>query len=187
MLVLTILRVLVFAAFVVAVATLVGSWALRTYRLNQFGKTAQLIRRTSDPILRPVERWLVRRGGNPSNAEWWVLGGTVVGGIVVLTLAEWLIGQLAFVSRFGRGGPLAVIKLAFFYAGQVVTIALIVRVVGSWLGATRYTPLMRIVYKLTDWIVEPLRKIVPPIGPIDITPIVAWVLIQLVVSVVARL
>ena len=36
---------------------------------------------------------------------------------------------------------------------------------------------MRAAYALTDWIVEPLRRVIPPIGRFDFTPIVAWILI----------
>jgi YggT family protein len=39
---------------------------------------------------------------------------------------------------------------------------------------------------VTDWVIEPLRKIVPPIGMIDITPIVAWFAIQLLLSGIMR-
>jgi uncharacterized protein YggT (Ycf19 family) len=33
---------------------------------------------------------------------------------------------------------------------------------------------MRPFYWLTDWIVEPLRRIVPQVGRFDLTPIIAW-------------
>jgi YggT family protein len=38
---------------------------------------------------------------------------------------------------------------------------------------------MRPAYVLTDWMVEPLRRVVPPIGMFDLTPLVAWFLILL--------
>ena len=45
---------------------------------------------------------------------------------------------------------------------------------------------MRPAYTLTDWIVEPLRKIVPPFGLVDFTPLVAWVLLQIGLSIILR-
>jgi YggT family protein len=41
---------------------------------------------------------------------------------------------------------------------------------------------MRPVYFLTDWIVEPLRRIIPPLGMIDISPFVAWFVVQILTS-----
>jgi len=33
-------------------------------------------------------------------------------------------------------------------------------------------------YWLTDWIVEPLRRILPPMGQLDFSPLVAWLLLM---------
>ena len=32
---------------------------------------------------------------------------------------------------------------------------------------------------LTDWIVEPIRRILPPLGMIDFSPMVAWLVLSL--------
>ena len=64
--------------------------------------------------------------------------------------------------------------------------ALIARVIGSWVGAGRYSRLLRPAYRITDWIVIPLQRFIPPIGIIDITPIVAWFLLQLVLGLILR-
>jgi uncharacterized protein YggT (Ycf19 family) len=39
---------------------------------------------------------------------------------------------------------------------------------------------MRPAYTLTNWLVEPLRRIIPPFGMIDATPIIAWFLLLIV-------
>jgi hypothetical protein len=75
------------AALVIAI----GSWALTSRRLSPFGWLARTLRSVSDPVLVPVERWLVARGRNPQDAPWWFLGLVVIGGILVLTIGQWLI------------------------------------------------------------------------------------------------
>ncbi|MGH7622515.1 MAG: YggT family protein, partial [Gemmatimonadaceae bacterium] len=35
-------------------------------------------------------------------------------------------------------------------------------------------------YKLTDWIVRPIARVLPPFGMIDFSPIVAYLLIYVV-------
>lgn len=158
-----------------------------TRRVNPFTKTSQTIRRLADPVLEPIEHRLRERGGNPRNAGWWLLGASVVGGILLITLTEWVIVQVARLSMAGAAGPRGIFRLIVYYAAQVVIIALIVRVIGSWFGVGRFGRWMRFAYMLTDWIVEPLRKIVPPIGMIDITPIVAWLLLHIGLSIVLRI
>lgn len=179
---LDLLRYAVFAAFAASAAIALGSWAVRTRRISPFSGAARLIRTLTDPVIHPVERWVHRRGGNPQNAPWWLLGTVVVGGILLITVAQWLVAQLGRVSFAATGGPRGALRLVVYYTGQLVLIALIVRVIASWLGAFRYSRWMRPVYLLTDWIVEPLRRIIPPIGMIDITPLVAWIAIRIVLS-----
>jgi YggT family protein len=136
-------------------------------------------------VLRPLEHWIVGRGGNPQNAEWWLLGGVIVGGILLLSAAGWIADRAAEVSSVSRRrNPLEVVRLLVFYAGQLVSLAIFVRVIGSWVGVGRYNTWMRPAYILTDWIIEPLRKYIPPIGMIDVTPIIAFLIIRMAMFVI---
>ena len=175
------LRLAVFAVFLFAILVALGSWAVTTRRVNPFGGLARLIRSVSDPVLVPLERWMLSRGGNPQNAPWWFLGGVIVGGILVLTLTEWLLRLLSGVAFSVRSGPRATIRMIVLLAGQLVSFALIARVIGSWFGVGRFNRWMRPAYRLTDWMVEPLRRILPPVGMIDFSPLVAWLLLQFIV------
>ena len=173
-----VIRYLVFGVFVYAGAAALGSWAVTTRRISPFGRTAQLVRKTTDPVLVPLERWLLRRGGNPQNAPWWLLGLAIGGGIVVITLAEWLIRLTAGIAGSVQSGPRATIRTIVLLAGQAISLALIVRVIGSWFGATRWTRWMRPFYVLTDWLVNPIKRVLPPVGMFDLSPLVAWLLLQ---------
>jgi YggT family protein len=42
-----------------------------------------------------------------------------------------------------------------------------------------YSPWIRWSFQLTEWFMAPLRRVVPTIGVIDITPIVAYILLRL--------
>jgi YggT family protein len=168
------LRYAVFAVLVLSGAAALGSWAIRTRRINPFGRLGQFVRRTTDPLLAPFETWLLKGGKNPQNAPWWLLGVTVIGGILVLTGAQWVALTVMRSAEAVSAGPRGIARLAVYYATQLIILALIVRVVGSWFGVGRYRGWMRPFYWLTDWIVEPLRRIVPQVGRFDLTPIIAW-------------
>ncbi len=178
MLVLELVRYVVFGVFALSALVALGSWAVRTRRINPFSSLGQTTRKLTDPVLEPIEHWVLKRGGNPQNAGWWLLGISVAGGIVLVTLTQWLAFQMVSIAAAAASGPRGLLRLAVYSAGQLVTFALVARVIGSWFGVGRYNRWMRPAYKLTDWIVEPLRKIVPRMGMIDITPLVAWFLIQ---------
>jgi YggT family protein len=175
------LRFLVFALFLFSALVALANWALHTQRIDTSTALGRFLTTLTDRVLGPVENWQLRRGGNPQNAGWWLLGIAVVGGIVVLTVSEWVLGTIIGLAGAAGRGPRSLIRMIVALAGQLVLIALIVRVIASWFGAGRYNPWLRWAYYLTDWIVEPLRKVIPPLGMIDISPLVAWFLIQFLV------
>jgi YggT family protein len=170
---LELIRYSAFTVFVAAGLVAVGGWAVRTKLVNPFSSLARFLRSVTDPVLQPVERRLVKSGGNPQNAGWWVFGVAVVGGIIVVSAAQWIAGQVALMS-YAASSPRGFLRLVVFYAGQLVLFAIIARVIGSWLGVGRYNRWMRPAYLLTDWLIEPLRTIIPPLGMFDITPLIAW-------------
>src|SRR5262245_48637317 len=85
---------LVFLYGAIAVAAIcVFDWAVRTRRISPFNRVARFFRARIDPLMAPVERVVVRRGGLPTQAPLWSLGAVVVGGILVISLLG-LIGGL---------------------------------------------------------------------------------------------
>ena len=180
------IRLVVLVGLIAAATLAVGSWALTAHHLSPFGKLGRMVRRLSDPVIEPIERFVLGRGGNPRNAPWWLLGMAIVGGIVLLTVAQWLVAAVDSARLAAGAGPRGVVRLLITLAGRVLGLALIVRVIGSWFGAGRFRPWMRPFYALTDWLVEPLRKVIPPIGIIDITPLVGWVLVEVAVAILLR-
>jgi len=142
------------------------------------------MRQITDPVMHPIERLVVRRGGNPVQAGWWLVILVAVIDVLVISLAQWLIESWYSLSGAAQGGPRAMLILAVDAIYDVLFAAILVRVIASWLGAFRYSRWMRPVYWLTDWIVEPIRRLLPPIGMFDFSPLVAllllWVLKQFV-------
>ena len=55
---------------------------------------------------------------------------------------------------------------------------LIIRVLMSWVNPDPYNPIVQFLHKMTDPILEPARRIIPTIGPFDISPIVVLMLLQ---------
>src|SRR5512142_1752044 len=133
-LVYTVVRILIIAALVYAGLVAATHWAVRRRRLNAFGAWPRFMRRISDPVLHPVERRILRAGGNPQDASLWLLAIVIVGGLIVLWLLGWVLGFVASLAELSRSGPGAWI-FALVRAGFIVLeIALIVRVISSWIG-----------------------------------------------------
>ena len=181
---LTLVRFVVLGVFLLAVLLAVMSWLVRTRRVSPFGAVGRGLRQMTDPLLHPIERLVVRRGGNPVQAGWWLVIIVAVIGVLVVSLAQWFVASWYDLSGAARVGPRALIALGVGVIYDVLFVAILLRVIGSWLGAFQYSPWMRPVYWLTDWIVVPIRRLLPPIGMFDFSPLVAllllWVLKQFV-------
>src|SRR6266702_691700 len=85
-------RVLVVCALAYASAVGLTHWAVRSQRINPFGAWPRLVRRASDPVLKPLERRIVRAGGSPQDASLWLVGIVILGGLLLLTLLHWFAG-----------------------------------------------------------------------------------------------
>jgi len=71
-----------------------------------------------------------------------------------------------------------------FYA---LNLAILARVLLSWVRVDPYNPLVQLLFQITEPILEPFRRFIPPIGMIDVSPIVAIVVLQIVQSVIVNL
>lgn len=68
-----------------------------------------------------------------------------------------------------------------------LNLAILARVLLSWVQVDPYNPLVQLLYQITEPILEPFRRFIPPIGMIDVSPIVAIVVLQIVQSVIVNL
>ena len=174
-----VLRLLVFAAAVVVGVGCLLAWLVRTRRVAPFSPVARFVRRTVDPLLAPVERRVVRAGGVPSSAPWWALAAMVVGGSVLLSVVQFLFGQVVRASLAASQGTTGILVLVLTWAFALLQIALLVRVLSSWIGGGPHSPWFRWAFVLTEPMLAPLRRVIPTLGMIDITPIVAYFLLRL--------
>ncbi|HET7295491.1 MAG TPA: YggT family protein [Gemmatimonadales bacterium] len=173
----TVARYVVFAAFAGSALVALASWLVRTRRISPFGAPGRVLRAASDPLIRPVETRLVRAGGNPVHAGWWLVVGVAAMGVVVLAAWSWLAEVAYGVTAAFSAGPRYAIAVVVQLAYKVVVAALVVRVLASWFGYHRYTRWLRPAYALTDWVVEPIRRVLPPMGALDWSPLAAWLVL----------
>jgi YggT family protein len=61
-----------------------------------------------------------------------------------------------------------------------LTFAVFARVLLSWFPMNPDNPIVVILNEVTDPILRPLRRVVPPLGMLDLTPIVALVLLNII-------
>ena len=179
-----------FAVLVIAVIFAVFcfiDWLVRTRRVNLFGPIARFCRSRIDPVLEPIERKVLRAGGNPQTAPLWGLAAVVIGGILLISTLDFIRAQaigVAFATRSGAGG---IFELLVGWTFDILRLAILVRVISSWLPVSPYSKWVRWSYVISEPILKPMRQIIPTMGPIDITPIIAFFLLGFLQDAVLRL
>jgi len=173
-------RSIVLLALAFAATVALTHWAVRSRRIDPFGTWPRLVRRVSDPILLPLERRVIRAGGSPQNAPLWLLGLVIGCGLLLLSLTQWLIGTAAGLVLLAHGGPRVWLRVLVSAVFTILMAAILIRVIASWLGIGEYRKWMRPVYALTNWLIDPIRRILPPVGIFDFSPMVAWLVLYVV-------
>lgn len=154
------------------------AWLERSRRVNAFGRLARVARKAADPLIDPVERRAVRFGATHVNAPWWALLALLVIGALTVGVLEFVRDILIGAYYASSRGPSGVLRLLVDWTFAVLQLALIIRVVISWVGGT-YSRIGRVATAMTEWFLAPLRTVLPRVGMVDIAPLVAYFVILL--------
>lgn len=130
---------------------------------------AQGILRFTSPIIIPVRR-IVPSFGRLDTAT--VLVAFVIQYFTVLLLLL-IVGQTA---GFAPVAVTTIVKLIVLSINLFVY-AIFIRIILSWISQGNYNPATAIIATLTEPVLRPFRRIIPPMGGFDISPIFAIILL----------
>jgi YggT family protein len=75
---------------------------------------------------------------------------------------------------------MTVLRTFVVILARVLNILILARVLLSWIPMDRDNPLIAFVYNITEPILGPIRRMVPSVGGLDLSPIIALVLLEVV-------
>lgn len=130
---------------------------------------AQGILRFTSPVVIPVRR-IVPSFGRLDTAT--VLVAFVIQYLTVLLLLL-IVGQTAGIAAIA---VTAIVKLIVLSINLFVY-AIFIRIILSWVSPGSYNPATAIIATLTEPVLRPFRRLIPPIGGFDISPIFAVILL----------
>jgi YggT family protein len=176
------------AVIVALIALMLLRLALNYADVNPFSRPFMLVRSATDPLLTPVRRALLGFGFKPN----WAPFVTILIAILVAWLASQLVtdvlGTIALAIKAARlGRPVVLIGTLLYGFLSVYALLIFARIIFSW-GMVGYSNrVMRFLFDATEPLLGPLRRIIPPLGFMDISPIVAFVIIWLFQRAIAGL
>jgi YggT family protein len=184
-------RILWFVNMAISVA-IVGVIVLMIIRLitdamdlNPFAWTSRTIRRLTDGFVMPVRGGLRRVGVEPKFAPLVI--------ILLVIILGYFIGQLAGIiadtilgvlSSVRRGAVISAVGFILYGLLSIYLLLIIARVVFSWGQLSYQNRVMRFLINATEPLLGPLRRMLPPLGWIDISPLVAGIIIWFLLAAV---
>ena len=77
---------------------------------------------------------------------------------------------------------MSLIATLLIYVLYAFMIVLFVRVAFSWLSPYPTNPVSRFAYRVTDPVLLPVRRYVPPVSGLDLSPLVVWLVVVFVIA-----
>jgi YggT family protein len=148
--------------------------------LNPFGWTSRTVRRLSDPFVNPVRGGLRGFSADPKFAPLVVILIVILLGYFVLQLVEAIAVMASGVLRGVQDGAMvSVIGFILYGLLSIYILLIIIRVIFSWAMLSYTNRVMRLLVDVTEPMLGPLRRIIPRLGWLDISPLVAILILIL--------
>jgi Predicted integral membrane protein len=149
-------------------------FVLQLARADFYNPISQFVLKATNPLLKPLRRIIPGYGGLDV--------ASLVLVIVLIMLKAVLILSIQ-VGGFpsGIGGQLVIYTLQELVSLilNYVFWAVLIRVILSWVAPDPYNPMVRVIVQVTEPIMAPVRKMLPPMGGFDLSPLIVLLGVQL--------
>ena len=149
-------------------------------RADFYNPVSQFIVKLTTPPLKILRRVIPSVGGQDAASI--VL-------CLLLIYAKFLLMRALSIPAVHIGGVMAPLSVSYggllvFSVADLVAliltvflVAIIIKVILSWVNPGHYNPVIGLVDRLAQPVLRPVRKIVPPIGGLDLSPLFATLLV----------
>ncbi len=168
-------------AVIIAVILLMVFRMIANYAdLNPFAWISLTIRRLTDPFVLPVRRALMGFGVDPKYSPLVVILIVILLGYFVLQLASTIAGTLSgLLFSLQQGAMVSALGFILYGLISIYILLIFVRIIFSWGMVSYSNRIMRFLVNATEPLLGPLRRMIPPLGAMDISPIVAFLILWL--------
>lgn len=146
--------------------------------MNPFSRTALNVRQFSDPLVNPVRRILLSYNLDQKLAPFVTILITILIGWLLLELSSSIFFTLRGVLNSLQGGAIRpLMGYILFGVLAVYSLLIVARIILSW-GMSYGNRLMRYLVRVTEPILGPFRRIIPPLGMFDISPMIVLLILH---------
>lgn len=151
--------------FSLYVLVLMLRFLLAWVRADFYNPVSQFLVKITNPVLVPLRRLIPPVGGVDMAS-------------VVLMLAVQMLG-IALILLL-RGGGIGLQALVFISLAELVDLlfkvfiyGILIQAILSWVNPGAYNPAVNLLHSLTEPVLRPVRRVLPPISGMDLSPLLA--------------
>lgn len=161
---------LVSTLFSLYVLALMLRFLLAWVRADFYNPVSQFLVRITNPVLVPVRRVI-----------------PPVGGIDMASIAVMLLVQMIGIAviLLLRGGGIPFQTLIFASLAELIDLAfkvfiygIVIQAILSWINPGTYNPAVSLLHALTEPVLRPVRRMLPPISGLDLSPLLAILVLE---------
>ncbi len=155
--------------------------------LNPFGfvgRFAYRLKKLTDEIVYPSAGLLAHLRMDTRLAPLLTILGVIVVGYFTLQLFYTLFFTIDGIVKSLGGEFTKVVGYLLYGALGLLSLAIVIRIILSYVMSFS-NPVLRFLRKITDPILEPFRRIIPPLGMFDISPMIVLFLLNFLQAAVA--
>lgn len=166
-------------AVLLVVALMVARLVLNKADLNPFSRPVIMLRRWTDPLVNPVRRPLAQFNLSPNIAPLVVILLAILLGYFASQFASTvLFTAQKLVRSVALGRPGAFVGALIFGALAAYSLMIVLRVVLSYV-VSPHSRLLHFLIRATEPVLRPARRLIPPLGMLDLSPLIVLLLLDI--------
>ncbi|MBR9805058.1 YggT family protein [bacterium] len=159
----------VFSLYMIAVLC---RFLLQIARADFYNPLSQFIVKITDPLLKPLRRVIPGFGGVDVASLVLALLIQLAAMCLLILLGGFSLPPILSLVLWSIIGVLTQLLNIFFFA-------LIIVIIVSWIAPGSYNPVLLLLRQITEPVLAPFRALIPPIGGLDLSPILVFFAINI--------
>lgn len=146
---------------------------LQLVKADFYNPLSQFIVKATSPVLTPMRRFI------PG------LFGLDIASLLLAYILQCIENFLLFAVRGISINPLVIL---WHSIGSLLTLflyiyffAILIQVIISWVSPGTYNPATALIYRITEPVMQPARKLLPPFSGFDLSPLLVFVVLNLLI------
>ncbi|MGD8379496.1 MAG: YggT family protein [Gammaproteobacteria bacterium] len=146
---------------------------LQAVRADFYNPVSQIVVKVTSPLLLPLRRLIPGYRGIDFAAIVLMLILQLLNGIVLMLIFSMPLSAMASWSLLVWAVVKLITTLLNLYFFTILIQALL-----SWITPGTYNPLMSVLWSLNEPLLRPVRRVIPPLGGLDLSPLFVIIALQ---------